>query len=234
MSIGSFFKKQFIDVIHGPRTPGTSRVPLSDAGHGDSERRAAHGARVADGGVRQRGRASPTSSRPASTRSTRKTLPLLTNLRNWDKLFQSPFKTDVYFFSTRLQTDQRWGTPKPITIRDKEFGAVRLRALRHLLLPPRRSRGLSARRSAARGAVHGRRARAAAAQHDRRQSLRRVRAERRRRSSTWRRNTTSCRQRSRRRSSRCSPTSGSRSTRSWSRTSRCPTSCRSGSTSASA
>ena len=46
---------------------------------------------------------------------------------NWDKAFQSPFKSDVYFFSTRLQMNQRWGTPNPITIRDKEFGAVRLR-----------------------------------------------------------------------------------------------------------
>jgi membrane protease subunit (stomatin/prohibitin family) len=34
----------------------------------------------------------------------------------------------VYFFSTRVQTNQHWGTPNPITIRDKEFGAVRLRA----------------------------------------------------------------------------------------------------------
>src|SRR5262249_10078062 len=56
------------------------------------------------------------------------TLPLLTNLLNWDKMFQSPFKSDVYFFSTRIQTDQRWGTATPITIRDKEFGAVRLRS----------------------------------------------------------------------------------------------------------
>jgi len=56
------------------------------------------------------------------------TLPILTNLMNWDKAFQSPFKSDVYFFSNRLQVNQRWGTPNPITIRDKEFGAVRLRA----------------------------------------------------------------------------------------------------------
>jgi membrane protease subunit (stomatin/prohibitin family) len=55
------------------------------------------------------------------------TLPLLTNIMNWDKLFQSPFKSDVYFFSTRLQVNQRWGTATPVTIRDKEFGAVRLR-----------------------------------------------------------------------------------------------------------
>ncbi|WP_372528586.1 SPFH domain-containing protein [Piscinibacter sp.] len=56
------------------------------------------------------------------------TLPVLTYLQNWDKLFQSPFKSDVYFFSTRQQVDQRWGTTQPVTIRDKDFGAVRLRA----------------------------------------------------------------------------------------------------------
>ena len=53
---------------------------------------------------------------------------MLTYLKNWDKLFESPFKSDVYFFSTRQQIDQKWGTPQPITIRDKDFGAVRLRA----------------------------------------------------------------------------------------------------------
>ncbi len=56
------------------------------------------------------------------------TLPILTYLRNWDKAFKSPFKSDVYYYSTRLQINQKWGTTTPITIRDKEFGAVRLRA----------------------------------------------------------------------------------------------------------
>lgn len=59
---------------------------------------------------------------------TTQTIPVLTYLKNWDKLFESPFKSDVYFFSTRQQVDQRWGTPQAITIRDKDFGAVRLRA----------------------------------------------------------------------------------------------------------
>jgi membrane protease subunit (stomatin/prohibitin family) len=53
---------------------------------------------------------------------------VLTNLKHWDKLFESPFKSDVYFFSTRQQIDQKWGTPQPISIRDADFGAVRLRA----------------------------------------------------------------------------------------------------------
>ena len=55
-------------------------------------------------------------------------LPILTDLKNWARDFQSPFKSDVYFFSTHLQIDQKWGTATPITIRDKEFGAVRVRA----------------------------------------------------------------------------------------------------------
>jgi len=58
---------------------------------------------------------------------TTQTLPILTYIMNWDKAFKSPFKSDVYYFSTRVETDQRWGTATPITIRDKEFGAVRVR-----------------------------------------------------------------------------------------------------------
>lgn len=65
---------------------------------------------------------------PGMYKLTTQTLPVLTYLKNWDKLFESPFKSDVYFFSTRTQLDQKWGTPNPITIRDKEFGVVRMRA----------------------------------------------------------------------------------------------------------
>ncbi len=65
---------------------------------------------------------------PGTHKLTTQTLPVLTYLKNWDKLFESPFKSDVYFFSTRQQIDQRWGTAQPVTIRDKDFGAVRLRA----------------------------------------------------------------------------------------------------------
>jgi membrane protease subunit (stomatin/prohibitin family) len=58
---------------------------------------------------------------------TTRNLPVLTDLLNWDKGLKSPFKSDVYYFSTRLQIDQKWGTATPVTVRDKEFGAVRLR-----------------------------------------------------------------------------------------------------------
>lgn len=65
---------------------------------------------------------------PGRYKLTTQTLPILTNLLNWDKAFKSPFKSDVYFFSTREKIDQRWGTQQPITIRDKEFGPIRIRA----------------------------------------------------------------------------------------------------------
>ena len=65
---------------------------------------------------------------PGRYELTTQTLPVLTYLKNWDQLFASPFRSDVCFFSTRQRVDQRWGTPQAITIRDKAFGAVHLRA----------------------------------------------------------------------------------------------------------
>jgi membrane protease subunit (stomatin/prohibitin family) len=65
---------------------------------------------------------------PGMYKLSTQTLPVLTYLQNWDKLFESPFKSDVYFFSTRQRLDRKWGTPNAITIRDKDFGMVRLRA----------------------------------------------------------------------------------------------------------
>ena len=65
---------------------------------------------------------------PGTYTLTTRNLPLLTDLMHWDTGFQSPFKSDVYYFSTRLRMDQRWGTATPITIRDREFGPLRLRA----------------------------------------------------------------------------------------------------------
>ncbi len=55
-------------------------------------------------------------------------LPILTTIRHWDHGFNSPFKAEVYFVSTRRFTDLKWGTKNPIMLRDPEFGPVRLRA----------------------------------------------------------------------------------------------------------
>src|SRR5688572_2942235 len=57
-----------------------------------------------------------------------KNLPILSTLRGWKHGFESPFKAEVYFVSTRIFTDRKWGTKNPIMLRDPEFGPVRLRA----------------------------------------------------------------------------------------------------------
>jgi membrane protease subunit (stomatin/prohibitin family) len=55
-------------------------------------------------------------------------LPILSTLLGWMYGFESPFKAEVYFVSTRRWTDQKWGTQNPIMLRDPEFGPVRVRA----------------------------------------------------------------------------------------------------------
>lgn len=49
-------------------------------------------------------------------------MPLMTKLKSWKYGFESPFKADVFYVSTRQFTDQRWGTPSPLAINDPEFG----------------------------------------------------------------------------------------------------------------
>src|SRR5262245_8205121 len=57
-----------------------------------------------------------------------KNVPILATLLGWKYGFESPFKCEVYFISTRQWTDQKWGTQNPVMVRDPEFGPVRLRA----------------------------------------------------------------------------------------------------------
>lgn len=128
MGIGSFIKKQFIDVIQwNEDSDGVLawRFPMQDQ-------------EIQNGGVLvvresqmavfvNEGQIADVFG-PGTHKLSTQTLPLLTNLMNWDKLFDSPFKSDVYFFSTRVQTARKWGTPQPITIRDKDFDMVRVRA----------------------------------------------------------------------------------------------------------
>lgn len=55
-------------------------------------------------------------------------IPVLTKLKGWKYGFESPFKADVYYVTTRLFTGNKWGTANPIMMRDADFGVVRLRA----------------------------------------------------------------------------------------------------------
>ncbi len=128
MALMDFIKKQFIDVIQWTEDgDGTLawRFPMAGMeiqyGASLTVRESQMAVFVNEGKVAD-------VFGPGMYKLTTQTIPVLTYLKNWDKLFESPFKSDVYFFSTRQQVDQRWGTSQPITIRDKDFGAVRLRA----------------------------------------------------------------------------------------------------------
>jgi membrane protease subunit (stomatin/prohibitin family) len=55
-------------------------------------------------------------------------MPIMTTLQHWDHLFDSPFKSEVYFINTTRFNDLKWGTKNPIMTRDPEFGPVRIRA----------------------------------------------------------------------------------------------------------
>jgi membrane protease subunit (stomatin/prohibitin family) len=55
-------------------------------------------------------------------------LPILSTIKGWKYGFNSPFKAEVYFVSTRQWTDKKWGTQNPVMMRDPEFGPVRVRA----------------------------------------------------------------------------------------------------------
>ncbi|MGC1515377.1 MAG: SPFH domain-containing protein [Maribacter sp.] len=57
-----------------------------------------------------------------------KNLPILTTLKGWKYGFDSPFKAEVYFVSTRLFTDEKWGTKNPFMLSDDRFGLVEIRA----------------------------------------------------------------------------------------------------------
>ncbi len=63
-------------------------------------------------------------------------LPILGTLQGWKHGFDSPFKSEVYFVSTRQVTDLKWGTPNPIMLRDPDFGPIRLRAFGTYTLKP--------------------------------------------------------------------------------------------------
>ncbi|MDO4777514.1 MAG: SPFH domain-containing protein [Cardiobacteriaceae bacterium] len=126
--IGSFIKKQFIDVIEWPNPENDVlmwRFPATDQEIQNGAVLVVREAQMAM--FVNEGETADLFTAGTYTLNTQ-TLPILTNLQNWDKFFASPFKSDVYYFNTRQQLGQRWGTAQPVTVRDSEFGIVQLRA----------------------------------------------------------------------------------------------------------
>jgi excisionase family DNA binding protein len=66
--------------------------------------------------------------RPGTHRLTTDNIPILSRIKGWKYGFESPFKADVYYVTTRLFTGNRWGTANPIMLRDPDLNVVRVRA----------------------------------------------------------------------------------------------------------
>lgn len=66
--------------------------------------------------------------RPGTYTLNTENLPILSTLKGWKYGFNSPFKAEVYFVSTKLFIDQRWGTKNPIILNDARFGMLEVRA----------------------------------------------------------------------------------------------------------
>ncbi|MDB5703934.1 MAG: hypothetical protein JWN66_1050 [Sphingomonas bacterium] len=127
MGLLDFLSKQFVDVIDWVDEPGVLaiRYPMKD-------REIQTGAQLT---VREGQKAFFYNEGqiadiflPGLHRLDTGNMPILTALMNWDKGFASPFKSDIFFFTSREQAGLKWGTAQPITVRDKEFGPLRIRA----------------------------------------------------------------------------------------------------------
>jgi membrane protease subunit (stomatin/prohibitin family) len=127
MGMFDFLSKQFVDVIDWVEEPGVLavRYPMQDREIQDGAQLTVREGQVAM--FVNEGQAADVFGPGLYTLDTN-TLPLLTALMNWDKAFKSPFKSDVYFFTQKEQVGLKWGTAQPVTVRDKEFGPLRIRA----------------------------------------------------------------------------------------------------------
>lgn len=127
MSLFGFISKQFVDVIDWVDEPGTLgiRYPMQDREIQNGAQLTVRSGQIAlfynEGALAD-------AFQPGLHTLATSNLPVLTALMHWDKGFASPFKADVYFFSQKEQTGLKWGTAQPITVRDKEFGPLQVRA----------------------------------------------------------------------------------------------------------
>lgn len=127
MALWDAVKKQFLDVLEWTETDDQTlawRFPIQDneiQSGGQLTVRESQLALFVD-----QGRVAD-SFKPGRYLLTTQNLPILTTLKSWPFGFNSPFKSEVYFFSTRQKLGQKWGTPQPVAVRDRELGSVQLR-----------------------------------------------------------------------------------------------------------
>lgn len=128
MAIMNFLNRQFIDVIEwvdDSRDTLSYRFP-------DDDKQIKNGAQliVRESQVAQFvyvGQFADTLG-PGRHTLTTENIPILSDLLGWKYKFQTPFKADVYYVTTRVFPGNKWGTANPVMMRDADFGVVRMRA----------------------------------------------------------------------------------------------------------
>ena len=127
MGIWKQVTKQFLDVIEWTETDDATlawRFPIADneiqSGAQLTVRESQIALFVDQGKIAD-------AFKPGRYKLTTAVLPILTTLKSWPYGFNAPFKSEVYFYSTRQKLGQKWGTPQPIAVRDREMGSVMLR-----------------------------------------------------------------------------------------------------------
>ena len=127
MALWDAVKKQFLDVLEwteGDESTLAWRFPIQDNEIQNGGMLTVRESQVAL--FVDQGRVAD-SFKPGRYQLTTANLPILTTLKSWPFGFNSPFKSEVYFYSTRQKLGQKWGTPQPVAVRDRELGSVQLR-----------------------------------------------------------------------------------------------------------
>lgn len=128
MGLWDKIKGEFIDIVEWPEQSGSALVYKFERYNNEIK----YGAKL----VVREGQAAAFVNQgkladvytPGTHGLTTSNMPILSTLMGWPYGFESPFKAEVYFVSTRQFTDMKWGTKNPIMLRDAEFGPLRLRA----------------------------------------------------------------------------------------------------------
>ncbi len=120
---------RIIDVVEAPdqrRDQMVVRVP--EVGSGDFRLGSAVNVRESQAAVFYRDGKAMDVFRAGRHHITTANLPLLSSLLKLGTGGRDIFTAEVYFVNLVEFTDWKWGTPEPITLRDADFGIVRLRA----------------------------------------------------------------------------------------------------------
>ena len=129
MGLSDFVKKQFLKIIQWEDTSQDTMVykfPVGDNEIMNSSQLLVRPGQCAI--FLEKGQIADVFTEPNTYALTTSNLPILSDLRGWGYGFQSPFKADIYFVSTKQFIDQKWGTPTPLLVHDPKFEQVELKA----------------------------------------------------------------------------------------------------------